>query len=68
MEIVIMTKERIGSLAETLPKNHFLQIHRSYIVSIPKIESVGPDFVEIEKKKLPVGRRFKPELDKLLSE
>ncbi len=62
----IVTKERLSHLAETLPAGRFIQIHRSYIVSISKIESVGPGFVEINKKKLPVGRSYKPELNKLL--
>ena len=62
----IVTKERISYLAENLPQNQFLQIHRSYIVSISKIESVGPGFVEINKKKLPVGRNYKPLLNNLL--
>jgi DNA-binding LytR/AlgR family response regulator len=62
----IVTKERIGKLMETLPKEQFIQIHRGYVVSIPKIESVGPGFVEINKKKLPVGRNYKPELTRLL--
>jgi len=62
----IVTKERISHLAETLPHEHFIQIHRSYIISIARIESVGPGFVEINKKKLPVGRNYKPELSKLL--
>ena len=62
----IVTKERLSHLAESLPAGRFLQIHRSYIVSISKIESVGPGFVEINKKKLPVGRSYKPELSKLL--
>jgi DNA-binding LytR/AlgR family response regulator len=62
----IVTKERLSYLAETLPSGQFMQIHRSYIVSVSKIESVGPGFVEINKKKLPVGRSYKPELSKLL--
>jgi len=62
----IVSKERISYLAENLPQNQFLQIHRSYIVSIEKIESVGPGFVEINKKKLPVGRNFKPFLNDLM--
>ncbi len=62
----IVTKERISNLAENLPHKQFLQIHRSYIVSIDKIESVGPGFVEINKKKLPVGRNYKPLLNDLL--
>ncbi len=62
----IVSKERISFLAESLPDDRFLQIHRSYIVSIDKIESVGPGFVEINKKKLPVGRNYKPQLHKLI--
>lgn len=62
----IVTKERISHLAAVLSKKLFIQIHRSYIVSIQKIESVGPGFVEINKKKLPVGRNYKSQLNSLL--
>jgi DNA-binding LytR/AlgR family response regulator len=62
----VVTKERIGSLPENLPQNQFIQIHRQYIVSISKIESVGPGFVEVNKKKIPVGRSFKEKLTELL--
>lgn len=62
----IVTKERIGNLPEMLPEKDFLQIHRRFIVSVPKIESVGPGFVEVNGKKLPVGRSFKPELSRFL--
>jgi len=62
----IVTKERIGNFAGNLPPEKFIQIHRSYIVSISKIESVGSGFVEINKKKLPVGRNYKPQLNDLL--
>ncbi|MEN8117614.1 MAG: LytTR family DNA-binding domain-containing protein [Bacteroidota bacterium] len=62
----IVTKERISHLADELPKKKFIQIHRSYIVSVDKIESVGPGFVEINKKKLPVGRNYKPTLTDLM--
>lgn len=63
----IITKERIGHLPDMLPVNRFIQIHRGYIVSIDKIESIGAGFVEIGKKKLPVGRNYKPAVQKLLS-
>jgi len=62
----IVTKERISYLAQNLPKSKFLQIHRGYIVSIDKIESVGAGFVEINKQKLPVGRNYKPSLHNLM--
>ncbi len=62
----IVTKERISNLPENLPDDQFIQIHRQYIASITKIESVGPGFVEINKKKIPVGRSFKEKLNELL--
>ena len=62
----IVSKERISHLAEILPPDRFIQIHRSYIVSVNKIESVGPGFVEIRKKKLSIGRNYKKELHELL--
>lgn len=62
----IVTKERIGKLLENLSKEQFLQIHRGYLVSIAKIESVGPGYIEIDKKKLPVGRNFKAEVSRLI--
>jgi len=62
----IITKERISKLPSILPESLFIQIHRSYIVSIQKIVALGPGFVEVNKKKLPVGRKYKPRLDELL--
>ncbi|RIJ49119.1 DNA-binding response regulator [Maribellus luteus] len=59
----IITKERISHLQESLPPDRFLQIHRSFIISISKIETVGPGFVEIKGKKLPVGRNYRPQLN-----
>ncbi len=62
----IVTKERISNLAKDLPQNLFLQIHRCYVVAVPKIETIGPGFIEIGKKKLPVGRSFKQKLNDFL--
>ncbi len=58
----IVTKEKLSTLANSLPKKLFIQIHRSYIVSVLKIETVGPGFIEINKKKLPIGRSYKSDL------
>lgn len=62
----IVTKERISHLSESLEPEKFIQIHRSFIVSIEKIETVGPGFVEINGKKLSVGRNYKPLLNNLM--
>jgi len=64
---VIVTKHLLASLQEMLPADGFLRIHRSYIVSINKIDSYNTDTIEIAKKELPIGRLFKNDVNKLLS-
>lgn len=56
----IITKEKISGLYERLP-DHFIRIHRSYLVNQEKLEAFGHDFVQINNEKLPLGRKFKKE-------
>jgi DNA-binding LytR/AlgR family response regulator len=63
----IVTKHLLASLQEMLPADSFLRIHRSYIVSIQKIDSYNADLIQIEKKELPIGRLYKHDVNKLLS-
>jgi len=62
VEKIIVTRETITSIEAKLPKNDFLRIHRSYIVSIHKIESFTNEFVEINKKAIPISRSYKKEV------
>ena len=63
----IITKHLLASLEEMLPSDAFLRIHRSYIISISKIDSFNSDTIEIGKKELPIGRLFKHDVIKLLN-
>jgi DNA-binding LytR/AlgR family response regulator len=63
----IITKHLLASLQEMLPADTFLRIHRSYIVSINKIDSYNADTIEVAKKELPVGRLYKHDVNKLLN-
>jgi DNA-binding LytR/AlgR family response regulator len=63
----IITKHLLASLQEMLPADTFLRIHRSYIVSINKIDSYNADSIEVAKKELPVGRLYKHDVNKLLN-
>lgn len=62
----VITKQFISHFEDQLPKNLFLRIHRSYIVSINKIDSVSKSTVEIGKKELPISRNYKNEVLKTL--
>ena len=62
----IVTKHSMSSLEEMLPKDLFVRIHRSYIVSLNKIDSYSSDLIEIAKQELPVSRMYRNELTKIL--
>lgn len=62
----IITKQSISSLEENLPKDSFVRIHRSYIVSLSKIDSYTSELIEIAKQELPISRMYRLEVEKLL--
>ena len=62
----IVTRETISNIEVKLPQKKFIRIHRSYITAISKIESFTNEFVEVNKKALPISRSYKKEvLDRL---
>ncbi len=56
---VHISKQKISILEELLPDEGFLRIHRSFIVSMPMIESFNSQTIEISGKELPIGRNYK---------
>jgi DNA-binding LytR/AlgR family response regulator len=63
----IITKYVLTTLAEVLPADEFLRIHKSYIVAINKIESFNADSIQIAKHELPVGRLYKFDVGRILN-
>lgn len=55
----IITKFRIGEMEELLRDGNFLRIHKSYIVNAGKISAYSATGVEINSKKLPIGRTYR---------
>jgi DNA-binding LytR/AlgR family response regulator len=56
---LLITKQLISALEESLPKDIFIRIHRSFIISINKINSYNADIIYIGNAELPIGRIFK---------
>jgi DNA-binding LytR/AlgR family response regulator len=63
----VITKQSISTLEENLPKDKFLRIHRSFIISLSKIESYSHELIWIAKKELPISKMYKHEVDKALN-
>ncbi len=55
----ILTKYQLGQIEELLAKNNFLRVHRSFIVSRDKIDAFSATEVEVDAKRIPIGRSYK---------
>ena len=55
----IVTRELISSIEAKLPKSMFLRTHRSFIVSIKHIVSFTNEYIETNKKAIPISRSYK---------
>jgi DNA-binding LytR/AlgR family response regulator len=61
--LLVMTLKDID---EKLPQNHFLRIHRSYIINLSQIDEVAGTHVVISKKAIPMSKVMRTELLKRL--
>ena len=64
----IVTRETISNLEEKLPSKQFMRVHRSFVVSIQNIGSYTNEFVEIDKKAIPISRSYKESVLQKLAE
>lgn len=64
----IITQQKISYLEESLPRRQFLRIHRSFIVNLERIDAYTATDVEISKYQVPIGRNYKNDVMKVLSE
>jgi len=55
----IITHSSLKNVIESLPDNEFIQIHKSYVVSLKHIESTDNFSVFVNAKELPIGATFK---------
>ncbi len=70
IKIVTTKKEYISKMGtheieDLLPSNLFKRIHRSFIVSISKIESYTAEAVDVNGISIPIGRGYKDVIDNL---
>jgi len=70
IKVVTAKKEYVSKMSTTeiehlLPDHLFKRIHRSFIVSLSKIESYTADMVELNGIAIPVGRGYRDVIEKL---
>ncbi len=62
----VMTKSTMKHIEEKLPRDKFIRIHKSYIVSIPKIKAIEYNRVYIGDKQIPIGNQYKQGFNDLI--
>lgn len=67
-EKVYVVRDTMHDMEDKLPENKFLRIHKSFIISIPKIESVSGNRIYINQQEIPVGEMYKLALKQKISE
>ncbi len=55
----------LKELEEKLPEKKFIRIHKSFIVSVKKIDALEGNMIEIAGERLPVGKSFKSKVAEL---
>lgn len=64
----VVTRETISAIEAKLPKQQFIRIHRSFIISIKQISSFTNEHINITNKALPISRSYKQSVLKQLEQ
>jgi DNA-binding LytR/AlgR family response regulator len=62
----IITLQNMKKMEDALPGKHFIRVHKSYIVSINKIDSIERSRIFIGDKIIPVGDTYREEFFKIV--
>lgn len=62
----VITLQNMKKMEETLPKNDFIRVHKSYIIAVDKIESIERSRIAIAGKTIPVGDTYRDAFFKLI--
>ncbi|RYE54006.1 MAG: response regulator transcription factor [Sphingobacteriales bacterium] len=60
----VITLQNMKKMEETLPAGQFVRVHKSYIISLDKIESIERSRISICGKVIPIGDTYRDEFFK----
>ena len=63
----MITLQNMKKMEETLPSSQFIRVHKSYIISLDKIESIERSRITIFGKVIPIGDTYRDEFFKRIA-
>ncbi|MFN3405336.1 MAG: LytR/AlgR family response regulator transcription factor [Cytophagaceae bacterium] len=64
----ILAHSNLKGMESKLPASKFLRVHKSYIISIEKIEAVQKSMIRVSGVEIPVGEMYKAVVEDLLKQ
>ncbi len=64
----ILSLMRLKTLEDTLPKEDFVRVHKSFIVRLDRIEAIERSHILIGRDRIPIGDSYQSALYKVLSD
>jgi len=64
---MLLVSETMTTIEKNLPVNLFVRVHKSFIVSIAKIQQVEGNMIRIGKKSIPIGNFYKMNVERILA-
>ncbi len=63
---MIVSHQTLTSFTHNLPENQFIRVHKSFIISIDKIELIEGNRIHIRNHKIPIGKMYKLNVNRLI--
>jgi len=55
----LIALESLKNLEEQLPSDRFIRVHKSYIIPLNRVKSLEGNMLELDSKKIPIGKSYK---------
>lgn len=62
----ILIREKLSNVLDILASDEFIQVHKSFIISKNKIETIQGNRIHIKEHQIPIGKIYKNSITKLL--
>lgn len=63
----IVTLQTMKNMEQSLPSDLFARVHRSYIVAMNKVKSIGAHELQIGNKNIPLGKNYKEQFSQKMN-
>lgn len=58
----LITYITLASLEEQMPKDQFLRVHKSFLISLPHVKAIEGDEIILENARIPIGRTLREQV------